>query len=196
MREHWNHPCVVIWDASNETSSTETAPAIQQVRALDLSDRPWDNSYTTPLEPGDMFEAHPYHFQNPDFKLADLASADPVPQGNALHNDGRHAVVINEYGWLWLNRDGTPTTLTKRLYQKLLGPQSTTAQRRHLYAIYLAAETEFCRTGRAAAAVMHFTTLGYSGRWPNQRPLGQREETDMGAGVLPLRPGLLRAGGT
>jgi beta-galactosidase len=170
MREQWNHPCVVIWDASNETTSTETAPAIQQVRALDLSDRPWDNSYTAPLQPGDMFEAHPYHFQNADFKLAGLAKADPVPQGNANHNDGKHAVVINEYGWLWLNRDGTPTTLTQKLYRNLLGPQSTTAQRRHLYATYLAAETEFFRSQRTAAAVMHFTALGYS------RPDGQTSD--------------------
>jgi hypothetical protein len=170
MRENWNHPCVVIWDASNETSSSETAPAIQQVRALDLSDRPWDNSYTPPLQPGDMFEAHPYHFYNADFKLAGLATAERVPQGNANHNDGQHAVVINEYGWLWLNRDGTPTTLTQKLYTNLLGPQSTTAQRRHLYATYLAAETEFFRSQRTAAAVMHFTTLGYS------RPDGQTSD--------------------
>jgi hypothetical protein len=54
------------------------------------------------------------------------------------------------------------TTLTKELYQNLLGPDSTTAQRRHLYALYLAAETEFWRSHRQAAAVMHFTALGYS----------------------------------
>ena len=109
-----------------------------------------------------MFESHPYHFQNPNFKLADLATADPVPQGSALHNDGKHAVVINEYGWLWLNRDGTPTTLTAQLYRNLLGANSSTAQRFHLQATYLAAETEFWRAHRKAAAVMHFTTLGYS----------------------------------
>ena len=40
MRERWNHPCVVIWDASNETRSSETGPAIRQVRGLDLSNRP------------------------------------------------------------------------------------------------------------------------------------------------------------
>src|SRR5208283_2789609 len=98
LRESWNHPCVAIWDGDNETSSDETGPAIREVRALDLSNRPWDNAYTAPQEPGDMFESHPYHFQNGNFQLADLATADPVPQGNALHNDGRHAVVINEYG--------------------------------------------------------------------------------------------------
>jgi hypothetical protein len=162
MRERWNHPSVVIWDANNETTCRATAPAIKSVRALDLSNRPWDNSYNPPQEPGDMFESHPYHFQNPNFQLANLATADPVPQGNAIRNDGQHAVVINEYGWLWLNRDGTPTTLTEQLYQRLLGTNATTAQRFHLQATYLAAETEFWRAHRKAAAVMHFTTLGYA----------------------------------
>ena len=31
MRERWNHPSVVIWDANNETLSDETAPAIKSV---------------------------------------------------------------------------------------------------------------------------------------------------------------------
>jgi len=181
MRERWNHPCVVIWDASNETTADETGPAIQQVRSLDLSNRPWDNSYTTPQELGDMFESHPYHFQDPNFQLAKIASASPIPQGSALRNDEKHAVVINEYGWLWLNRDGTPTTLTKQLYQNLLGTNSTAEQRRHLYATYLAAETEFWRAHRHAAAVMHFTTLGYA------RPDGQTSDHWTKGGVAKLQ---------
>ena len=162
IRERWNHASVVIWDASNETSSLETGIAVQKVRTLDQSHRPWDNSYGTPRVPGDVFESHPYHFQNPNYKLANLASANIVPEGNALRNPGDSPVVINEYGWLWLNRDGTPTTLTKTLYENLLGTNSSVAERRRLYARYLAAETEFWRTHRQAAAVMHFTALGYS----------------------------------
>ena len=161
LRERWNHPCVAIWDACNETLDPKTGAAIKQVRALDLSNRPWDDGYSPPQEPGDMFESHPYHFYNANFKLANLATANPVPQEGGHHYDGQHAAVINEYGWLWLNRGGTPTTLTKQLYQNLLGTNSTTAQRFHLQATYLAAETEFWRAHRKAAAVMHFTTLGY-----------------------------------
>ena len=186
MRERWNHPCVAIWDANNETTSDQTGPAIQQVRELDLSGRPWSNSYTAPQRPGDCFEAHPYHFQNPNFILANLASADPVPQGNAIHNDGKHAVVITEYGWLWLNRDGTPTTLTQKLYQNLLGTDSTTAQRRDLYARYIAAETEFWRSHHTAAAVMHFTALGYS------RPDGQTSDHWLDVKSLVWEPAFYR----
>jgi beta-galactosidase/beta-glucuronidase len=40
MRERWNHPCVVIWDAQNESVTTETGKAIKTLRQLDLSNRP------------------------------------------------------------------------------------------------------------------------------------------------------------
>jgi hypothetical protein len=186
MRERWNHPSVVIWDASNETASTETAIAVQRVRAMDLSGRPWDNSYATPRVPGDVFESHPYHFSNPKYRLSDLARETTVPQGNELPNPGDSPVVINEYGWLWLNRDGSPTTLTRDLYKNLLGPDSTTKGRRHLYARYLAAETEFWRSHRQAAAVMHFTSLGYS------RPDGQTSDHWTNVAKLTWEPEFLK----
>jgi beta-galactosidase/beta-glucuronidase len=48
MEERWNHPCVVIWDAQNETYTEETGLAIGMVRNLDLSGRPWDNGWSPP----------------------------------------------------------------------------------------------------------------------------------------------------
>jgi hypothetical protein len=176
--EYWNHPSVVIWDASNETyspnrvndSSDETAKAVWHVRNIDLSNRPWDNSYSKYRAPGDVYESHPYHFQDPNFKLQYLAKANPIPDGNEFKNLQNFPVIINEYGWLWLNRDGTPTTLTKQLYENLLGPNSTTEQRWHLYTTYMAAETEFWRCHRKAAGVLIFTALGYS------RPDGQTSD--------------------
>ena len=162
LRERWNHPSVVVWDASNETTSDQTAPAIQQVRQLDRSGRPWDNSYMPQLEAGDVFETHPYHFMDAEFKPAGLAAANPIPQDQGHHNDGTHAVIINEYGWLWLNRNGTPTTLTAELYANNLGSNASPQQRFSMQATWLAADTEFWRAHRQAAAVMHFTTLGYS----------------------------------
>ncbi len=114
--------------------------------------------------------------------MRDLATANPDPQGNVTASDGRHAVIINEYGWLWLNRDGTPTTLTRELYANLLGKSATVSQRRELYARYTAAETEFWRCHRKAAAVMHFTTLGYS------RPDGQTSDHWLDVGRLEWEP--------
>lgn len=175
MRDSWNHPSIVIWDASNETvgdngKTDETGKAVWKVRNLDLSNRPWDNSYSTHRAPGDVFESHPYHFQNPDFTLKDIANASVIPEGNQYTNHESFPVIINEYGWLWLNRDGTPTTLTEQLYKNLSGDHSTTAQRWHLYATYMAAETEFWRCHRKAAGVLIFTALGYS------RPDGQTSD--------------------
>jgi beta-galactosidase len=165
IQEQWNHPSVVIWDASNETVShdgrtEEIAEAVKKVRSLDMSDRPWDNSYSDVRSPGDVMELHPYHFYNPRFRLKDIARADINPGGDT----GRvnYMKIINEYGWLWLNRDGSPTTLTSDLYNNILGSQATVEQRRHIYATYLAAETEFWRCHRQCDAVLHFTSLAYS----------------------------------
>ncbi len=182
IRERANHPCVVIWDAQNETRTDQTGQAIDRVRHLDLSHRPWDNGWAPPRDPADVFESHPYLFSNPQFKLAGLAGVSGVPRGNPIANTGANAIVINEYGWLWLNRDGTPTTLTRKVYENLLGPESTTAQRRHLYARYLAALTEFWRCHRAAAGVLHFCGLGYS------RPDGQTSDHFVDLEALEFEP--------
>jgi hypothetical protein len=169
MQERWNHPSVVIWDANNETLLTEPSidSAIAMVRSLDLSGRAWDNSYSTNRNPGDIFESHPYHYSNADFRFKDMAKASIVPEGNNAKNPGTNPVIINEYGWLWLNRNGATTTLTKKLYENLLGKNSTPEQRWELYARYTAAETEFWRCHRQTAGVLHFTALGYD------RPDGQ-----------------------
>ena len=57
MQERWNHPCVAIWDAQNETITAETGKAIRAVRGLDLSHRPWDNGWSPARQPGDTHEA-------------------------------------------------------------------------------------------------------------------------------------------
>jgi beta-galactosidase len=163
MQERWNHPSVIVWDANNETLLTEPSidSAIARVRSLDLSGRSWDNSYSTNRAPGDIFESHPYHYSDPEFKLKDMTKVSIVPAGNNAKNPGTNPVIINEYGWLWLNRNSNTTTLTKKLYDNLLGKNSTPEKRWELYAKYTAAETEFWRCHRQVAGVLHFTGLGY-----------------------------------
>ena len=80
IEERWNHPCVVLWDACNETPAPETGKAIRQVRGLDFSHRPWDNGYSPPVDPGDSSEQHPYHFCNPIVRLKDVGG-DPGTLG-------------------------------------------------------------------------------------------------------------------
>jgi hypothetical protein len=68
-------------------------------------------------------------------------------------------MILNEYGWLWLNRDGTPTLLTQKLYPRLLGEKNTTENRFALQAYLLGGETEFWRAYRRYAGVLHFVYL-------------------------------------
>jgi hypothetical protein len=70
-----------------------------------------------------------------------------------------HALILNEYGWLWLNRDGSPTELTKKLYPMLVGEDSTPQQRIALNAYLLAGLTEYWRAYRQYAGVLHFVYL-------------------------------------
>ena len=114
MRERWNHPCVAIWDASNETLSPKTGAAIQAGARRWISRIvPGTTATAAPQEPGDMFEVAPVSFLQCEFQ-AGATLPPPIRSAGNAGNDGKHAVVINEYGWHWLNRDGTPTTLTQR----------------------------------------------------------------------------------
>jgi hypothetical protein len=161
MRDNWNHPSVVIWDANNETwDSMFGEKIIPAVRGLDLSNRPWENSYNPPEGPDDPVEDHPYEHQvmadgGPPFSMTTLER----PGGMSPGAPTGHALILNEYGWLWLNRDGTPTELTKRLYPALLGQDSTAQQRLALNAYLLAGLTEYWRAYRQYAAVLHFVYL-------------------------------------
>ncbi|MHC4545001.1 MAG: glycosyl hydrolase 2 galactose-binding domain-containing protein, partial [Planctomycetota bacterium] len=177
MRERWNHPCVVIWDGQNESVTVETGKAIGAVRHMDLSKRPWENGWADPQSPHDFVESHPYLFikawsGKKPFRLRDLANVSPIPHLRAEQRKLDVPIVINEYAWLWLNRDGTTTCLTDKVYKSLLGPGSTVAQRRLLYARYLAALTEFWRCHRKCAGVLHFCGLGYSRAGDKPRPEG------------------------
>ncbi len=161
MRDRWNHPCVVIWDAQNETGDTPAlAEAIELARPLDLSHRPWDNGWATPQAPGDVSEYHPYRANRPGFRLDLFAGETGVPNNGP--KAPRPPYIINEYGWLWLNRDGTLPKLTVNVYKNLVGESATIEQRRICYARTLAAMTEFWRCRRKCAGVLHFCGLGYS----------------------------------
>lgn len=163
MRDHWNHPSLALWDASNETDSPLLRDRIiPAVRKLDLSARPWDNGYSVPTGPDDPVEDHPYLFSRlhsgRDFSMTELEQMTGAKTTNAGHPSA-HATLINEYGWMWLKRDGSPTLLTERVYEKLLGPTATAEQRFKIYAYYLAGLTEFWRAHRNFAGVLHFTWL-------------------------------------
>jgi beta-galactosidase len=193
MRERWNHPCVVIWDAQNETITNKTGEALSAVRGLDLSNRPWDNGYAAPQSETDCIESHPYLFveyQNwwtnkprPEpkvgymkdfFDTIRLPNNDPNEHSPSKNGRYNNPVVINEYDWLWINRDGSPTTLTDKVYSLLFKCDTcTTDEIRFIHAENVGILTEYWRCNRTAAAVMHFCGLGYS---RTSQPRGQTSD--------------------
>jgi hypothetical protein len=184
MRDNWNHPSVAIWDANNETwDSAFGEKIIPMVRGLDLSNRPWENSYNPPAGPDDPVEDHPYEHQTmadggPPFSMTTLES----PNGKAPGAQTGHALILNEYGWLWLNRDGAPTELTKKLYPALLGKDSTAQQRLAFNAYLLAGLTEYWRAYRQYAGVLHFVYL------TNSDPAGYTSDHFRDVRKLELHP--------
>jgi len=193
MRERWNHPCVVIWDAQNESVTEKTDEALSAVRGLDLSNRPWDNGYAAPQSETDCIESHPYLFMEYQNWWNNLPRPEPgigymkdffdtirVPNNgpNELSpsKSGRYnnPMVINEYDWLWINRDATSTTLTDKVYSYLFKCDSSTSDEiRIIHAENIGVLTEYWRCHRAAAAIMHFCGLGYS---RSSQPRGQTSD--------------------
>jgi len=192
MRERWNHPSVVIWDAQNESVTEETAKAIKSVRDLDLSGRPWENGWGELVEKTDLRELHPYLYVNyargakepeegykkeffgrirhPGYDLnTDQAR---MFRDNGVEMD--NPLLINEYCWIWLNRDGTTTTLTDRVYDVLWDGKNLTPQQRfEIFGRRLAELTEYWRAHRGVAGILHFCGLAYS---RSEKPRGQTSD--------------------
>jgi hypothetical protein len=187
LPEHWNHPCVVIWDAQNESITEVTGEAAKMVRNLDLSDRLWENGWMKPIGANDPIECHPYLFgkyqqENPSEKgpLSDLLNEVHFPFNSANNHDApedgerySNPVIINEYAWLWLNRDGSTTTLTDRVYDVCFGENLETEERIEIYMKHLGILTEYWRAHRQCAGVLHFCGLGYS---RPEEPRGQTSD--------------------
>ncbi len=173
INERANHPCVVIWDIQNETTTFLTEIMIKKVResGVDLSNRPWDNGWAPPAAASDPIECHPYLFSDYRFKMIEMnqIDKDPALRSPYFYNYSRSSDlrllpsnprIINEYCWLWMNRDATPTALTKKLYETRL-PGASPDGRRHFYAHTVGKLTEFWRSGRKAAGVLYFCGLTY-----------------------------------
>ena len=186
MKDLWNHASVIAWDAQNETWTPCTGEAARAVKDIDLSGRPWDNGWSPPVSPTDFREAHQYYASynagnenkngsgsvREPFKLQDLNFLDKIPgtlyspyqYAYKLPYDGylNQPCILNEYGYLWLNRNGTPTTLTQSYYDVVLGKNATPEARRRHYAYMLAALTEYWRSVRTCFGVLHVFGLAYS----------------------------------
>lgn len=157
MEDNWNHPSVGWWDICNETDTDYLRDIIREVRHLDLSGRAWDNGYGLPVGPDDPVEDHHYNIAWNGWQYSEY-TGDVAPKTTNSPHPTAHACVLNEYGWLWLKRDGSPTILSKRVYDSI-APTVTNKQRIELAAYLLAMETEYFRAHRNYAGVLHFTFL-------------------------------------
>lgn len=171
MRDSWNHPSVGWWDACNETRADVLAEIIHAVRPLDLSNRAWDNGYNPPDAPDDPIEDHNYLFIPKEifptvhsFNVARLESSTGCKGINSPHPTG-HAVVLNEYDWIWVNRDGSPTVLSIPVFRRLLGENASGGDFVDLAAYLWAGLTEYWRAHRNYAGVLCFTYLTASYRY-------------------------------
>jgi beta-galactosidase len=171
MTNAWNHPSVGWWDACNETHADVLAEIIHAVRPLDLSGRGWDNGYNPPDAPDDPVEDHNYLYiddifpraNGHHFKAEDLEEGTGAKGTNSPHPTG-HAAVLNEYDWIWVNRDGSSAVLSIPLFHRLVGENVGGRAYVNFAAYMWAGLTEYWRAHRNYAGVLCFTYLTMSHR--------------------------------
>jgi beta-galactosidase len=177
-----NHPSIAIWDAINENWD----PFIGNVLIPDLKKldptRMWDAGYMTSeqMQLDEMDEPHPYmaagweqtleeyaaHQRQNPYRLGDL-DVWPEEWQKSIYSSA--AQLVNEYGWIWLWRDGRPAKLTVNQYDHFVGKNATPEERREMQAYWLQLETEWLRSERALGGVLAFCYLannyGFTGDW-------------------------------
>ena len=160
VRDQWNHPSIVIWDIANETSDPRTAELIEAVRGLDLSSRPWDNSYGKRTRAGDPSESHSYTAcpwsvfdrNDPPWDLSDLGS--PLEATLPVQVP---PVIINEIDTFWLRSDGSSwkNVFEGRIYNLYAGKGAGLEERREWYAYLAACAVEYWRARRDVTVGIH-----------------------------------------
>jgi hypothetical protein len=196
-----NHPSIVIWDALNEQEQSFVGQElIPHLRELDPT-RIWDAGWTSRslMKKMDMEEVHWYSLghgwwlsedrvreQRMTYRFGVLDRAMP----SGIQDDSvRVPRVVNEYGWLWLERGGRRTSIRthgsfraddialsnvnfeyfepdgsqlyhgRDIYEYYLGANASPEQRMGFQAYLLGIETEALRSSRRFAGVISFPYL-------------------------------------
>lgn len=171
------HPSIAIWDAINENTDMFIGNIlIPELKELDPT-RIWDAGYMREgvMKSDEMDEPHPYEgrivsnqhgMETTDYPIGDL---DYKPEELRMIREAGVPQLVNEYGWIWLWRNGLPSKLTVDVYNYYLGKDSPPAQNREFQAYDLQLETEWLRSEPALAGVLAFCYLtnnyGYTGDW-------------------------------
>lgn len=169
LRDNWNHPSAIYFNSSLESVLPWLGKEIvPEVRKLDLSDRAWQDSWNPPIGPDDPYEDHPYEFSGnampgrAKFDMVLLESRAGIEKPHLGATPTGHATIIAEYGWLWLNRDGSPTLLTQFIYPTLPYPAATNEERIRTVSYLMAGLTEYWRSFRQLAGVLYYGYLASS----------------------------------
>ena len=182
VRERGTHPSIAIIDLQNESREHHWFNALAHALApYDFQKRPIDTGWEINTIPNSPVEMHPYLFKSYEFSLGYL-NANSMRMRDAINTPladlAARPVIINEYGWQWVNRLGYPTPLSKQNYEFLM-PDATPEARKDYYAWSLGVLTEFWRSSRRASAIFHFTSLTYSFDDPDKSYTGDILDPDL-----------------
>ncbi len=196
-----NHPSIVIWDALNEQKQPFIGkvliPALRKTDPTRLWDAGWMDA--SELKEKDITEFHWYPlgfgWWTPDSyveRTRDNFRFGPLFEKYAniekIYTPGT-PVIVNEFGWLWQNRDGKHSGIRTRgefvpgdpalrkknyeyyemngrqlyhnrdVYDHYLGKDATAQERWDFQAYLLAIEIEIIRSTRMAAGIASFAYL-------------------------------------
>jgi len=200
-----NHPSIVIWDAMNEQKQeTIGNVVIPWLKQLDPT-RIWDAGHmgSEDLDVNEMDEIHWYPlghgWWHDDQTVQERRDAFRFGRLHiGTHGLGQAAfnsspMILNEFGWLWLNRDGihsairtegrftardiTPSTVNYEYYEPdgaqlykgrdtydyFLDSDASPEQRRHFQAYLTAIEAETLRSARIFSGLFSFVYLTDNG---------------------------------
>ncbi|RPH97976.1 MAG: glycoside hydrolase family 2, partial [Calditrichaeota bacterium] len=142
-----SHPSIIIWDAINENWNEFVGNVlIPDLKKLDPT-RIWDAGYMTSehMAGDEMDEPHPYSQGSWMFQNMEEIRRNPLPLGDLHHwtkdwhiqFESSAAQLVNEYGWVWLWRNGYPSHLTKVVYDYYLAADATPEDRWEMQAYWL-----------------------------------------------------------
>ncbi|MCK4965902.1 hypothetical protein KAS50_02660, partial [bacterium] len=198
-----SHPSIVIWDAMNESRHNYIGNVIiPKLKKLDPT-RIWDAGYMNErnMSLNEMDEPHYY-----PLIFSQRGNRQKIEQkrlsyrfGRLFYKDdylemSRYSSVpqlVNEYAWMWLNRDGTPAFISKGrtdpddklpkkhyfrplnewqeekdripgLFEYFIGPNPIPEECREFQAYYIQLQTEALRSRRYISGVHSFCYLTFN----------------------------------
>lgn len=198
-----SHPSIIIWDALNESYHTYIGNVvIPKLKELDPT-RIWDAGYmdSRHMALNEMDEPHyyPLIFSQRGDKKEIYEKRLSYRWGKLFYEDDyldalKYTTVpqlVNEYAWMWINRDGTPAFISKGktdpdeklpqkhyfrplnewegegepiggLFEYFLGANATANDRFEFQAYYIQLQTEALRARKEIAGVMSFSYLTFN----------------------------------